>query len=56
MAENAPIMLKIGKEVPLMVFFKNQLDNGDLQGRSDPASARNVHFSVKKWCSKMKPF
>ena len=56
MAENAPIMLKIGKEVALMVFFKNQLDNGDLHGHNDPASARNVYFSVKKWCSKMEPF
>ena len=56
MAENAPIMLKIGKEAPLMMFFKNQLDNGDLQGHSDPWSAKNVHFSVKKWCSKMEPF
>ena len=56
MAENAPIMLKIGKEVPLMVFFKNQFDNGDLHGHIDPPSAKNVHFSVKKWCSKMEPF
>ena len=56
MPENAPIMLKIGKEAPLMMFFKNQLDNGDLQGHSDPRSAKNVHFLVKKWCSKMEPF
>ena len=56
MAENAPIMLKIGKEVPLMVFFKNQLDNGDLQGHNDPWSAKGVHFSDKSGCSKMEPF
>ena len=56
MAENAPMMLKIGKEEPQLVFFKNQLDNGDLHGHSDPPGARNVNFSVKKWCSKMEPF
>ena len=56
MAKNAPIMLKIGKELPLMVFFKNQLDNALFHGYIDPASAKNVHFSVKKWCSKMEPF
>ena len=54
--KNAPIKLKIGRKVARIVFFKNQLHNGDLHCQMDPRRARNVHFLVKKWCSKIEPF
>ena len=47
MAKDALIMQKIGKEVPLMVFFKNQLDNALFHGHSDPRCARDVYFGQK---------
>ena len=54
--KNALIKLRIDKKVVFILFLKNQLHNGDLHCQMDPRSARNVHFLVKKWCSKMEPF
>ena len=54
MPKNAPIGLKIGHNLALIMFFKNQPENGHLHGHSDPASARNVHFLAQSehfWAS-----
>ena len=56
MPKNAPIGLKIGQNLALIMFFKNQSENGHLYSQMDPLSGRNVRFLVKKWCSKMELF
>ena len=56
MAKSASILIKLGKKAALMIFFKNQLDNGHLDHHNEPQNVKYIDFFVEKCCLRMESF
>ena len=46
MAKSASIFIKLGRKVPLMALFKNQLNTGHLHYHSELGNAKYIKFFV----------